>query len=212
MMRNMVTAPLLAASFLLAACQQETPATGANSAQIASAGATSIAAPPPIEFQCPVTGTQLTFRPGVTRTALGPDPSDAAVCLQQTQAGAQQRLLYGLIQLPADNDAAFRRGLAALWPLAPGKTSSFPLNFGQYVNTDTWRVERAERRVIAGEPRDLLVLRRTLQSTQFSAVLVHETYWYDIAARAFAKLEVEVVRYPGRFFNSSFEATRIQVP
>jgi len=205
---------LAAGATLLAGCQTDT-AGGGNAPVTATAGATLIAAPAPVAFQCPAAATRVTYNDGAITSYIGIDPADASVCRRTTSAGQQQRLMYNFWSLPLIGEPAVRSGTSAVWPMAPGGRTSFVFigrsfdgNTFQY--QETWRVERAERITVAGAPRDTLVVRRTQEGRLNNTSLVHETYWYDLASRTWIKREVETVR--GQSIARPFEATRIEVP
>ncbi len=179
----------------LAGCQAD----GGPPPVASTPGATLIAAPAPVAFACPAAGTRVTWNNSLIVTHGGADPADPTVCLVRFQNGPQLRMLYNIYDVPASDEAAIRRGMSALWPLTEGKSASFlfvaPSVAAQTFQYDeTWRVVRAERITIAGQPRDTLVLRWTSQGRLGNAHLSHQTWWYDLTTRTFVKREVELVR------------------
>ena len=120
--------------------------------------------------------------------------------------------MYGLHNLPSTDEPAMRQGLAALWPLTPGKKSMFihtatVMSRQRFQYSDTWR---AERITIAGRPRDTIVVRRTQQSLIPGRVFTRYTGWCDISTRAWIKLDIQVLQ--GRSGAQPFEATAIKLP
>ena len=84
----------------------------------------------------------------------GSDPEDPSVCLVRFGDGRKGRSLAGLFTQPAPDEASLRHGLADLFPLAPGRRTSFiwrtpitgsPEEVGVF--QESWRVtgERAVR-------------------------------------------------------------------
>jgi hypothetical protein len=198
----------IAAGVLVAGCQAD----GGPRPVASTPGATAIAAPPPVAFECPAAGTRVTFNDGTALTHAGADPADPAVCRGTTRGGQQLRLLYNFYTLPTVGEAELRRGFGALWPLAPGGSSNF-MFVGQTTDGNTfqfaesWRVERAERITVAGAPRDAIVLRRTQQGQGANNHLSHQTYWYDVATRTWLRRDVELVR--GTTAARSYQATAL---
>ena len=171
---------------------------------------------PPAGFSCPAPGTRVTFNTGGTIVYRGADPADPAVCVVQTAANPAQRRLLNFFTLPLVDEPAVRRGLGALWPLEPGKSTNFSFvseTAGQrerFLYRETWRVVRSERAVIAGAQRDVLVITRTQEGQAGNTFLGTFTYRYDPASRVFLSASLEITR--GSFGFSPFEATQVQLP
>ncbi len=173
------------------------------------------ASAPPEGFACPAAGTRVTFTDGATITFRGPDPADAAVCIVSTTTNPAQQRLLNFWTLPATDAPSLRRGLSALWPLAPGKTANFShvgrTNDGQtFLFREAWRVDRTERISIAGAARDVLVITRTQEGQTPNNHLSTTTFRYDPATRIFLSSSIEVMR--GSTSARPFEVTRIENP
>lgn len=140
---------------LLAACEQQRPATAMPPAAAATA---------PPGFACPAPGTRVEIRANRPETWNGADPADPAVCLVSTGVMQGERRLLGLVALPVEDERAWRDGMWALWPLEPDRRSTFTA-FGRDVRGDRvfhrheWRVEGTQSLRIGARTHDTIVLR-----------------------------------------------------
>jgi len=180
----------------------QTPATVQN-ATVAVAG-----------FRCASPGTTVTYYDGRTIRYEGADQNDPSVCLITGSDGQQIRLLFNFYRLPTADEAGIRRGFSALWPLEIGKTASFTFigtdRTGKtFSYRDTWRVERAERVMLDGEQRNVLVLTRMQEGMLGNDFSGTETYRYDPQTGVFLSRTVQIQR--GVSWSRPFEVTRIQL-
>jgi len=183
----------------------QTPATATvQNATVAVAG-----------FRCPSPGTTVTYSDGRTVRYEGADQNDPSVCLLTRSDGQQIRLLFNFYNLPTADEASIRRGFSALWPLETGKTASFTyITHSRDVTRtfryrDTWRVERAERVMLAGEQRQVLVLTRMQEGMFNNNFSGTETYQYDPQTGVFLSRTVQVQR--GISSARPFEVARLQL-
>ena len=182
----------------------KTPATVQN-ATVAVAG-----------FRCPSPGTTVTYYDGITIRYEGADQNDPSVCLLTGSDGQQIRLLFNFYRLPTADEGSIRRGFSALWPLETGKKVSFTFIAAAsrdvtrtFLYRDTWRVERAERVMLAGEQRHVLVLTRTQEGMFDNNFFGTETYQYDPQTGVFLSRTVQVQR--GISSARPFEVARLQL-
>lgn len=168
----------------------------------------------PSGFQCPAPGTRIATTDGRDMTWTGTSAGDPFACTLTTLNGAQT-LLANIYPLPLVGEAALRNGLAGLWPLAPGKSVSFIHEVGgdggaiAWVNT-TWQVLGEQTLVVAGEPRQVLVIENTESMPRLGGYAGTWTLFYDLRARVFVGGDIHVIRG----FNEArnWRATRIAVP
>jgi hypothetical protein len=198
-------------ALLLSAC--EAPSSGMTASTMI--GAQPLANVAPVEFRCPADGTRVVTNNDTT-TYRGADPADPLVCLSSTATDPQRRHLYNYWTLPAPAEADLRRGMAAVWPAAPGRRATFTVvrtdNTGRtWQYNETFHVERAERVVLAAAPRDTLVITRTTRGLGGNTFLGTNTYWYDPASGVFLKRTVQI---SGRSTSTvpQFEAVALEQP
>jgi len=165
-------------------------------------------------FRCPSPGTTVTYSDGSTVRYEGADQNDPSVCLLTSSDVQQIRLLFNFYRLPAADEASIRRGFSALWPLEIGKKASF--NFigtsrtgRTFLYRDTWQVERAERIMLDGEQRHVLVLTRMQEGMLDNNFSGTETYRYDPQTGVFLSRTVQVQR--GISSARPFEVARLQL-
>ena len=125
------------------------------------------------------------------------------------------RLLANHYELPIPDEANVRRGMAELWPLAPGKTTSFVRDQrtvnGALVRFETnWRVVGERSMDIGGSPRRVMVLEMREEVPTMSGYAGTWTYFYDTAARAIVGGDINMLRGINRAQN--WRATAITVP
>jgi len=166
-------------------------------------------------FRCPSPGTTVTYSDGSNVRYEGADQNDPSVCLLTSSDGQQIRRLFNFYNLPAADEASIRRGFSALWPLEIGKTASFTFNAPHSITRtnllyrNTWQVERAERVMLAGEQRHVLVLTRMIERMYDNRFSSTETYQYDPQTGVFLSRTVQVQR--GISSTRPFEVARIQL-
>lgn len=116
---------------------------------------------------CPGFGVRVARRDSPDVLYAGADPRDAAVCLTASEDGQEGRFIAGLITQPAADEASLRQGLANLFPLAPGRRTSFiwrtPIagssgDVGTF--QETWRVAGERGLWIDGTERRVWILDR----------------------------------------------------
>ncbi len=202
---------LLAGAWALAGCQAD----GGGAPPVAATPAAwSVPAGASLPFRCPAAGTAIAFTNGAL-TYRGADPTDPVVCLATNAAGQDQRRLYDFWILPVEDEGSLRRGFAALWPLAPGRSASFAfMGRSERNNThryaETWRVLRTETLEIGGSPRNTVVLQRRQEGMLGNNFLGTDTFWIDVGTGAFVKRDVGVTR--DRSSGRPFEALSIAAP
>jgi len=166
-------------------------------------------------FRCPSPGTTVTYSDSSTVRYEGADLTDPSVCLLTSSDGKQIRRLFNFYNLPANDAASIRRGFSALWPLEIGKTASFTYTAPHAITRtnllyrDTWRVERAESVMLAGEQKHVLVLTRMHERMYDDRFASTETYRYDPQTGVFLSRTVQVQR--GLSLARPFEVARIQL-
>ena len=199
--------PALAALILLAA--------GCEAPREPEAAQAATAAEGPIGFRCPAEGMEVVFDTGYGLTYRAPSPLDPAVCLVLSSAGPLA-LLYNFYYLPLHDHLGMRRIHGRLWPMQVGNeatlylVTSNPVTGVRIVTREDWRVERRERRHIAGAERDTFVVARNQETVEGGAFAGHQTYWYDTATGLWVKRTVEVTR--GGVPEPAYEAVSIRVP
>ena len=198
--------PTLLGAVLLAGCQPDSASTRpATRLEVPNQPAFSVS------FRCPPAGTTVhSLGRGTVRYA-GSDPTDVTICLVRTLTG-QQRWLYNVYMLPADDERSLRPGLQRLWPLEPGKTSNFTFtgrtrNNETYRYAERWRVLRMEFIPVGRESRRTVVVERTQEGMLGNTFLGTETYWLDVETGADLKRTVSVIR--GSSTSGPYEATSI---
>jgi hypothetical protein len=165
----------------------------------------------PVPFRCPPAGMRLVMEDGPTQNFRGTAPDDPEVCLYGDAANPM-RALFGLITLPFEDERRRRDGMRAIFPAAPGRSSTFI-----YVEAvrgwstslrDTWEVLRRETIQLESGPRATLVIRRERRGEFGNLHLSQETYWWDIATGAWLRRDVQLIRGIGA--NQPFRAVRIE--
>lgn len=117
--------------------------------------------------------------------------------------------------LPLTDEQGTRAGVAALWPLEPGRTASFTFigstNAAQtFRYREDWRVVGQQRVSVAGGERDVIVIERRQRGMFENNYDGTDTLWYDLQSRTFIRRNITVRQgQPGA---GNFEATRISVP
>lgn len=174
------------------------------------------AAPPavpagPLPFRCPPAGLRIVFEDGGLRTHRGTAPDDPEVCLYGN-AAQPNRVLFNLFGQPLEDEARRRAGMRAIFPAAPGQSSTFiyivPAGGNTLSLRDTWQVLRRETLELETGPRATLVIRRDRQGEFGNNHASRETYWWDIATGAWLRRDVELLR--GTSANRPFRAVRIE--
>jgi hypothetical protein len=145
----------------------------------------------------------------------GADSADPTICLATNASGQQQRRLRNFFLLPLEDEPSVRNGLAALWPLSPGRTANFTFigrtqDQSTFRYAERWSVERQETVTIGGTQRSVFVLTRTQEGMFNNNYLGTETYWLDAETQTWLKRTVAVTR--GRAAGSNWEAQSIVVP
>jgi hypothetical protein len=169
----------------------------------------------PPGFQCPAPGTSISTTDGRTMTWTGTSGSDPFACTLNTLQGGAESRLANIYTLPVYGEAALRNGLAGLWPLAPGKSVSFLHEVGStdgalaWINT-TWHVLGEQTLVVAGQPRQVLVMENIESMPRVGGYAGQWTLYYDIRARAFVGGDISVLR--GTNSARNWRATSITVP
>jgi hypothetical protein len=162
------------------------PVLAGCAAQPTGPGAMPGSAPP--GFQCPAAGTVIQH-PTRTYQYTGPSPSDPFTCLTVNPGtGRTTGFLGNLMPTPSVDQSHVRAGLARLFPLQPGSSTSFLYEVstadGRLFDFNaSWRVTGQQTLEIAGQQRNVLVLEHTTSSAR-PGYAVRWTYYYDTQARA----------------------------
>lgn len=178
-------------------------------------GPGSTAGTAPEGFACPALGTQIGYPDGSTLIFRGPNPADPFICLADVVGqGQTQRRLGNEYLLPLPDEGNTRRYFAALWPLQPGRSTSFLHEVstpdGQLLALNTsWAVVGQQTMNIAGLDRQVLVMRNEV-ATARPGYRATWTYFYDTEARTIVGGNVESQQ--GLTEARNWRATRIMVP
>lgn len=168
----------------------------------------------PPDFACPAAGTRVSYGGAVTEWR-GPAEDDPFVCMRRVGGSAPTRSLAAFWTMPLPDDAAIRAGMWALWPLTPGRTTTYRFHAyrrgGEYdLIEHTWRVIGPREAVLAGQNRRVIELEQDVYSAYHRNNFFSWTYLFDTESRVFIQ---RVVR-EGRFFvfEREFSPTSIHVP
>ncbi|PWS35150.1 hypothetical protein DFH01_22845 [Falsiroseomonas bella] len=193
----------IAAVAMLAGCAQQGPA---------GPGATLGTAPP--GFACPPAGTNVVRSDGGNITYSGAVPGDPFACAGSLN-GAPQNWLANYYPVPTTDEASLRRGMAALWPLEPGKSVNFSRQIGSpdgqllFVNT-TWHVLGPSTLDVGDRSIPVLVLEQHENVPRMGGYAGVWTLYYDPASRNFVGGDHRVLR---GFSNArNWRVTSLTVP
>jgi hypothetical protein len=179
----------------------------------AGPGGTIGTAPP--GFACPPAGTNIVTSDGRNITYTGAAAGDPFTCTGTTVAGGGQSWLANFYPVPTEDESTLRRNLATLWPLEAGKTISFTRQIGApngalaFINTG-WHVLGQQSMVIAGAPRQVLVIENSETMPRLGGYAGVWTLYYDTQARAMVGGDLRVLR--GTNTAQNWRATSITVP
>ncbi|WP_237216327.1 hypothetical protein [Falsiroseomonas oryziterrae] len=177
-------------------------------------GGTQAGAAPP-GFACPPTGTVIAFADGRRLTYGGAATGDPFVCEARRADGGTARMLANHFEVPLQDEANIRRGMAALFPLRSGSSTSFVRDRrtadGALVRfSESWRVLREGSAEIGGVTRSVLLIEHAEEIPQIGGYSGVWTYLYDTEARAIVGGDLRVIRGVNRAPN--WRAASVSVP
>ena len=212
-MKNARLVMFAASAALLAACQTDT-ATGGATPVTSTPTATASpfrSLPGAHEFRCPPAGTRVAYDSGVTITHGGALPTDPLVC-RETRTSGEFTLLMASYSLPAADERSIRTGMARLWPLADGKTTSFVFvgttgTAQTFQYQETWRFLGLDTVRVDGAAREALVLERTQEGRLGNTHRSVTTFWLDRDLHVALRARIRLISGTTGF--RDFEARRI---
>ncbi len=172
----------------------------------------------PWNFACPEAGTAVTYDDGRRLTFAGPDPADPNACLARTDAGAQVRLFWGMVEDSATEGRGHGPAMAPLFPAKAGSNVSYTASLSspgsgiQYRYDTRWRLVGFERIEVPAGKFNTVVFERTVQGTGANAGQSFKlTYWVEGGSGVVLKLAVELGR-GGSTLMRPFQATKFSRP
>ena len=155
----------------------------------------------PWDFACPAAGTAVSYDDGRRLTFSGSDPADANVCLARTEAGAQVRLIWGMVEDTAGEGRGHRPAMAPLFPAKTGSNVGYTADLSspgsgiQYRFDTRWRLVGYETIEVPAGRFSTLVFERSVQGTGANAGQSFKlTYYVEGGSGVVLKRIVELGR------------------
>jgi hypothetical protein len=172
----------------------------------------------PWDFACPEPGTAVSYDDGRRLTFTGTDPADATICLARTAAGAEVRLIWGMVEQSAAEGTGHGPAMAPLFPAKTGANVSYTASLSssgsgiQYRYDTRWRLVKWEEIEVPAGKFWTMQFERAVQGTGANAAQSFTLrYWVDGGSGTVLKRAVEVGR-GGSTLMRGYAATKFSRP
>ncbi|MBX9697780.1 MAG: hypothetical protein K2X74_00030, partial [Acetobacteraceae bacterium] len=172
----------------------------------------------PWAFACPPAGAAVSYDDGRRLMFEGPDPADETVCLARTPAGAQVRLVFGMVEEGASEGRGHRAAMGPLFPARSGSNVAYTADLSspgsgiQYRFDTRWRLVKWEAIEVPAGRFNTLVFERAVQGTGANAGQNFKlTYYVEGGTGVVLKRTVEVGR-GGSTLIRPFQAVKFSYP